>query len=136
MIIKPLLEPNKFDFWLALLWTSILILLCFKAPAIEKKFYFQNADKVAHIAFYVIFVVLWYKHMLFKGLTDKKHKLFLVFVSILLGVAIELGQAFFTTTRQGDVIDVAANTVGCILGIIIVSLLYKKKYCLKQNDLK
>ena len=127
MLIKRLLEPNKFDFWLAVLWTSIIILLCFKAPAVEKKFYFPNVDKIAHSIFYFIFVVLWYKHMLFKGLKDRKYKLYLVITAILLGVAIELAQEFCTTNRQGDFFDALANTIGCFLGIIMVSLLYKKE---------
>jgi VanZ family protein len=126
MLIKRLLEPNKFDLWLAVLWTSIIILLCFKAPAVEKEFYFPNADKLAHSIFYLTFVILWYRYMLFIGLKDKKHKVYLIVVAVLLGLVIELAQAFLTTTRQGDVLDAVANTIGCLLGIIVVNLVYKK----------
>lgn len=45
-------------------------------------------------------------------------------LSVFFGVSIELLQKYLTTTRNGDVLDVLANTSGAIIavfGIIILS---------------
>jgi VanZ family protein len=45
--------------------------------------------------------------------------------SFFLGIAIELIQQFFTTTRTADVLDVLANISGATLAIIAIILLNK-----------
>ncbi|WP_255594314.1 VanZ family protein [Pontibacter sp. HSC-14F20] len=47
------------------------------------------------------------------------------FVSSMFGIAIELLQHFFVPGRQGDMIDVLSNTIGCILGILLFKWIYR-----------
>ncbi|PVY37228.1 VanZ like protein [Pontibacter virosus] len=47
------------------------------------------------------------------------------FVSSMFGIAIELLQHFFIPGRQGDMVDVMSNTIGCILGILLFKWIYK-----------
>ena len=45
-------------------------------------------------------------------------------ISSMFGIFIELMQHFFIYGRQGDIIDVVANTIGCLLGIVLFKLIY------------
>ncbi|EJF10348.1 MULTISPECIES: VanZ family protein [unclassified Pontibacter] len=47
------------------------------------------------------------------------------FVSSMFGIAIELLQHYLIPGRQGDIIDVLSNTIGCILGILLFKWIYK-----------
>jgi VanZ family protein len=133
MHIKHLLAPNKKVVWTALFWTFIIVVLCFKTPSVEKRLYFTNADKIAHFSFYFGFVVLWYRHLAYKKCTTITSKTYLVIVAIILGILIELGQGYFTTTRQTDFWDVVANSSGCLGGMIFVNL-FLKNYKMTTYD--
>lgn len=52
-------------------------------------------------------------------------------ISLFFGIAIELFQTYFTITRNGDVVDVLANTTGALLAIIIIKLLDKNDFLSK-----
>lgn len=45
-------------------------------------------------------------------------------ISFSFGVSIELMQHFFIYGRQGDIMDVIANTIGCLLGILFFKWIY------------
>jgi VanZ family protein len=45
-------------------------------------------------------------------------------ISTLFGILIEVTQHFLIYGRQGDIIDVLANTIGCLLGILLFKLIY------------
>lgn len=47
-----------------------------------------------------------------------------LFLSTMFGISIELMQHYFITGRQGDIIDVLANTIGCLLGIVLFKWIY------------
>lgn len=47
-----------------------------------------------------------------------------LFVSTMFGIAIELLQHYFIYGRQGDIIDVVANTIGCLFGIVLFKWIY------------
>jgi VanZ family protein len=127
MTIKNLLAPNKNSIWPAFFWTFLILFFCFKSPSGEDYFYFPNVDKVVHFTFYFVFVVLWFRVLFFKQKTDFKTKVILVFIAIVLGIAVEIGQHFLTTTRQADVWDAVANSIGSVIGILAVSFLFKIK---------
>ncbi|WP_018479630.1 VanZ family protein [Pontibacter roseus] len=48
------------------------------------------------------------------------------FVSSMFGVCIELIQHYFIPGRQGDIIDVLSNTIGCLLGILLFRWIYQQ----------
>ncbi|WP_299820035.1 VanZ family protein [uncultured Pontibacter sp.] len=47
-----------------------------------------------------------------------------LFISFAFGVFVELMQHFFIQGRQGDLMDVLANTLGCLLGIVLFKWVY------------
>ena len=47
-------------------------------------------------------------------------------ISSMFGVCIELLQHHFISGRQGDIIDVLSNTIGCLLGIVIFKWIYQQ----------
>ncbi|WP_425475183.1 VanZ family protein [Pontibacter coccineus] len=84
-------------------------------------------DSFAH-AF--MFAVLTYLMVvgLKKQYTYMRVQLFAIrtsfFVSSLFGIAIEFLQHYFIAGRQGDIVDVLSNTIGCILGILLFKWIY------------
>lgn len=133
MTIKSLLAPNKKSIWVAVFWTFLILYLSFKNPSSEEKmFYFPNADKVVHFTFYFVFVITWFQYLVFEKKQDLKKKITLVSAAILLGISVEIGQNYLTETRQGDVLDALANSIGGITGILVCSkFLDPKKLALK-----
>lgn len=116
--IKHLLAPNKYSFWVAVLWTGIIFYLSFKTPSSGPKLYFENADKAVHFTFYFGFVFLWFKFLLFQKKGVFRNLIVLVVIAILIGILIELSQGLLTTTRQPDVWDAVANSLGALMGAI------------------
>lgn len=49
-----------------------------------------------------------------------------LFVSTLFGIFIELLQHFLIPGRQGDILDVLSNTIGCLIGIVIFKWIYRQ----------
>mgnify|MGYP005753857415 CR=1 FL=1 len=47
-----------------------------------------------------------------------------LFISFAFGILVELMQHFFIYGRQGDMMDVIANTIGCLLGIVLFKWIY------------
>lgn len=47
-----------------------------------------------------------------------------LFTSFTFGFCVELMQHFFIYGRQGDIMDVIANTIGCLLGIVLFKWIY------------
>ncbi len=117
MTIKTLLAPNKTSFWIAFLWTTWIVYLCLKAQSNTSFFAFPNQDKVAHFTSHFVFVLLWYRYLVYKNSAFLKNKIALAVSSIVFGIAIEFLQKYFTTTRHADVLDVVANIAGALFGI-------------------
>lgn len=128
MIIKRLLEPNSKSIYTAILWTAILLTLSFKAPSVNPKYIFQYQDKVVHFTFYFVFVFLWFRVLVFKSATQKRHQILLFIISVALGIIIEILQGAMTTTRQADIFDVFANTVGSMGWLFLSRTFYIAKY--------
>lgn len=86
-----------------------------------------NLDKIVHAFFHFSFIILWFlffkKH--YKEANSNKLLIITVLLSISFGIAIEILQELFTTTRKADVFDVLANFSGAMLASGL--LLYLKK---------
>jgi VanZ family protein len=118
---------QKTYFLLAFLWTSIVTVLSLITISSEvgSTIKIEYKDKYVHFLFYFVFVVLWY-HFATTILT-KRAKLIVLSSAIGYGILMEICQGLFTTTRAADILDVLANSVGAVIGIIVVSTLYKNK---------
>jgi VanZ family protein len=130
--IKRLLEHKKGYLYLASLWTLLIAYLCLtdfnKLPTIE----ISGLDKSVHFILHFIFTLLWYLYV--KSTIKLKWSIaFVVLLDVVYGSLIELGQAFFTITRKGDVIDVLANSVGTAAAVIVI---YVFLQLYRREDLK
>ena len=134
MTIKNLLASSKNPFWIAIFWTFLIIYLSLKTTIDIPKSSFQNEDKIVHFTFYLGFVILWYRYLLFKNSILLDYKIALVISSIFFGIVIEFAQKYLTTTRQADIWDVAANTTGALVGIFIATKFFKKNKTSKVID--
>jgi VanZ family protein len=93
-----------------------------------------NFDKVVHFFFYFTASVLGclFGREQTSGKTKKlKVLLITVFGLIIYGIIIEVIQSSFTTYRSGELLDVLANSLGAILGILFIKTLFSKRSQLK-----
>ncbi len=121
-IIKHLSERNFF--WLAIIWTVIVTVLSLVSFHSIPSVKIVGSDKTVHFLFYLVFVILW-------GLAtnqtyfNRKYVLFVVISAISYGIIIEVLQSVLTSSRQADFYDVLANTVGAIVGSVILFVVKK-----------
>lgn len=116
--IKRLLRAKNLLF-LAILYSCVISILFFvpspKLPKIE----ISGTDKIIHSLIHFILINLWLFYLYFKnGFKVKARWILILIVSMLLyGIIIEILQDLFTVSRKADILDVAANFTGSLLGI-------------------
>lgn len=114
----------------ALTWTFSILFFCLATFNNLPEIAIKNADKYVHFTFHFGFVMLWFLYFDFNKKTANRFKTILVLflLSFLFGVAIEIAQKLFTTTRSADVFDVAANTTGTLTAsLLIVGYIFSRK---------
>ncbi|HTG67405.1 MAG TPA: VanZ family protein [Flavobacterium sp.] len=119
----------------ALFWTGFILYLCLIRASNLPSVTIPYIDKCVHFVFHFVFSILWFLVLDFYFKNQRRNKLLgIVFLmSLCFGIAIELFQTFFTVTRNGDVIDVFANSTGSLLAILILDFLDKM---VEKNNLK
>ena len=119
----------------ALFWTGFILYLCLIRASNLPSVTIPYIDKCVHFVFHFVFSILWFLVLDFYFKNQRRNKLLgIVFLmSLCFGIAIELFQTFFTVTRNGDVIDVFANSAGSLLAILILDFLDKM---VEKNNLK
>ena len=91
---------------------------------------FSNGDKLFHSLAYFILTFLWYGAFFHKFKLNKtKALIYAVLISIIFGIIIEVLQGILTATRDSDIQDVFANTLGAVVASLIIGI--KNKYVLK-----
>jgi VanZ family protein len=125
-LIKNLSEHKNIFLWCAVIWTLIVTFFCLvsfdKLPSVKVSF----SDKLGHLVFHFGITFLWFLYYKFQrnNTTQKALKNAFLF-SLFYGITIEFCQAFFTTTRKGDILDVFANMSGATFAVISLLLLTK-----------
>lgn len=111
----------------ALFWSGTILFLCLMKSSDIPQINMPNLDKVIHVFFHFVFTVLWF--LFFKKKLNSSNSfrsLAISFVfSFFFGIVIEMMQQFFTTTREGDILDIVANLFGAALAVIAIVLLNK-----------
>ena len=79
-------------------------------------------DKLIHLTMYFILILLWGINLI----SFKFSLIKILFLTIIFGLIIETLQYLLPFGRYFDLGDIIANSVGAIIGIIIL-LFYKKK---------
>lgn len=116
-------------FWIALLWTGVVLFLCLvqsdKIPAVN----IENLDKIVHAFFHFVFTALWILFFKTQIKDPDSYKPYIIsfLFSVLFGVTIEILQGQYTTTRKEDALDVIANMVGASLAAFSVILYFKNR---------
>jgi len=124
--IKNLLGHNAY-----LIAISVTILIAYlslsSAIKIEIPLHISNLDKLLHSFAYFGLTITW----LFALRRYPKRK-FIVIAIFLYGILMEFLQGWLTNTRQKDIFDVVANTIGILVSMLIYEQLYK--YFVKKFD--
>ena len=110
-MLKPLRRPRL---WLGLWWCGIAaVVLCSLLPAFLLPEVPQGGDKLEHFGAYALLAMAAVQ--LF---TPRRALLRAGIGLVALGIALEIAQGLFTTTRQMDVYDALANTLGVMAGLL------------------
>ena len=112
--------------------TIILALIIFYGSVtsgsnLNKVGFFQinNIDKFIHFIFYFLLSVSFQSSLFRITLNKKQQTLITLILVISYGLIMEVFQFYFTSDRSAELFDVMANTLGCILGILIFPFLQK-----------
>ena len=112
--------------WLALLWTCLVTVLSLVTIGnIGNSIPIPNKDKYVHFTFYFVFVVVWFLFAKRTNMT-KKIKWIVLFSAIGYGILMEICQGIISTNRSPDIMDVFANSIGAITGLIFITIILKK----------
>ncbi len=125
--------------FLAIVW-GLLILLLSALPGQEfpdMSFWsLLSFDKVVHAFFYAVLVELMIVGFI-KQYTFRRLRFSAVTVSMVFGIfyggVIEFLQATVFTGRQGDVMDWIADTIGCLIGMLVFYAIYGRNIIANKN---
>ena len=125
MGIKQLLEAKNLSYLSFLYSAAITALLLMPVPK-DTSISIPFFDKLAHISVFAVFGLLWFLVAFKKGQAQK-----IVWVFTLLtfyGIVIETFQGLFVISRNFDLLDILANTLGLLLGMAIYFLIKKRSW--------
>lgn len=122
-----MLKPNNKI--ILIIFLILLFTFSFVKTGTDINNLFPNGDKVFHAIAYFIFTLL----TLFYYPDSKKLKI--IFLIFLTGVLIEILQWFYGHGRQFSLYDIAANTVGITLAIVISVIRFLKYSRIRKNNI-
>jgi VanZ family protein len=100
------------DVWLAIGWLLLaMVVIASLAPLADARAPFRHYDKLQHAAAYTL-LMSWF------GSIGARRRPAIAVGLLLLGIAVELGQGA-TGWRRADAWDVAADSVGILLGWVL-----------------
>ena len=98
------------------------------------RFDIPHMDKAVHFTFYFVMVLLAFLASIKKELQVNgmlKLLWYIVLFAIVYGIIIEVIQNVATDNRHGDPLDVLANSIGAIVGMLVIRFLFFRKPSLK-----
>ncbi|WAC03716.1 VanZ family protein [Lacinutrix neustonica] len=124
---------RKTIFLVSILYTVLLTAVSLVKINLNQGYIPSFGDKIFHTLAYVVFTLLWLGTFHFKlKMPFNKVLLTAALFSFCFGVIIELLQGWLTISRQGDVKDVIANTIGILFAVVLIWSI--KKRLLKNNN--
>lgn len=116
----------------AVLWAIIiLVVISIPGSSIPSTSLLQipHFDKLVHLGLF-FFLVVFLNYGLYKQQKPqpliRRHYTISLVAGVIYGVGTELLQHYYISERHGDLADVAANTLGCIMGTATFYYLKKK----------
>lgn len=89
----------------------------------------EGLDKIIHVFLYLVLGLLLkialHKQFVF-SYRRYMAKYYAVTIGILYGLLMETFQHFFTASRSFELMDLFADAVGCIAGVLVFILIYRK----------
>ncbi|PWH85659.1 VanZ family protein [Brumimicrobium oceani] len=117
----------------SVVWTTLVIILSLvpSSNVSLDNFQFKGVDKIAHFIMYTLLALFWTiglkRQNIYVGL-----RRFALQISVLggflLSVVIEFMQEYVVYSRSFEVLDLIANGIGCIFGIVLFKIIYKDSY--------
>ena len=118
--IKNLLERNAF--LIAIVLTALVAFLSLSNPVqIDFDLKITFLDKIFHTFAYFGLSLSW----LFALQKYTKHYKLVGFILFFYGVLMEFLQGWLTQNREKDIFDIAANSLGIIIAMLVFNKLYK-----------
>jgi VanZ family protein len=117
---------------LAVLWTIFIASSCLLPAAAFRSFSFDTLlelDKVIHFVLYAVFILLW--ALAIRDISMKQ-KITLLLIGVTYGILIEVLQSTMALGRSYDIGDIVSNTVGCIIGVILITFVQRTVPLLKK----
>ena len=126
MLIKSLLRRLNFKI-LGILWALTILVLSFLPSKTFPKVEIWSPDKFVHIFIYMVLSIL-FGMSIYQDHGKIKRKLFIISIigCISLGWLIEIFQPILTD-RYYEFYDIVANTIGVIVGSMIINLLFNQR---------
>ncbi|HLW40108.1 MAG TPA: VanZ family protein [Brumimicrobium sp.] len=114
----------------SVLWT-ILVVVVSIAPSSSvelSEIKIAHLDKIAHFILYTLLSFFWTVGLKRQNINLRlRSRAYVVVVlgGFVLGLVLEIIQHFFTLSRSFEVLDLIANGIGCIFGVIIFKIVYR-----------
>jgi VanZ family protein len=94
-----------------------------------REFHFEGVDKIAHFVMYSLLSLFWAiglkRQNIYISLRRNAFKI-VVFGGFFLSLVIEVIQELGILTRHFEVLDLIANGIGCIFGIVLFKIIYQE----------
>lgn len=91
--------------------------------------HFPYMDKVIHMLLYFILSITILASFIRSGKRSKTDHMIITFVWVIsYGMLMEVLQFYLTKTRSAEILDILANTTGCIFAILLYSYLRKTRW--------
>lgn len=112
------------------IWTAFVVIISL-VPSSNvnlKEFQFEGVDKIAHFIMYTLLSLFWAiglkRQNISVALRRNAFKV-CVFGGFFLSLVVEIIQEVFIFTRHFEVLDLIANGIGCIFGIVLFKIIYQ-----------
>ncbi len=119
--IKHLLERSSF--FISILLTLIIIYLSLSSLK-ELNVKISVSDKFLHSLAYLALTYSWL-FSIKKSHSNNKIKSYIGIILIIFGIILEVLQSSMPLNRQGDIIDVLANSLGVVFALVTFNTLHK-----------
>lgn len=111
---------KKHSKWLSTFWVVMILTLSFLPGQSFPEVDFWNPDKLVHLFLYGVLAFLLGNVFFEKGkFVNRKRFIYLILICIGFGWGVEILQPIFTD-RYYELYDVLANSVGAIMGSLIL----------------
>lgn len=126
-LIKRLSGPRVL-FTIGIVYTLLITIALLSPTSDIPKIDIAFLDKLIHVVIHWIlsFIWLWYGFSTDKYHISGKNIFVILVICFAYGLAIEASQHWFTQTRSFDVLDLAANVVGSLFGLLSFWIVRKK----------